>query len=165
MILRILLTVLFGVALLTPLVAQPQQSSITNEVDLKKYFEPKSITRLEWELVTFNIRWQNAFRFDADYIDSHPVVFDAQKLRFHGRFRVAEKRYFNDPYPFFELPRFRREAILEGGVSHLKTILGQHFPELLVNPSLLYVEFQFVSSGGGSSVIARYDGGMLKLSE
>lgn len=130
-----------------------------------QYLTPRSITRLEWSLLEFNVAWSGAFVGSTDYITSYPVSFDQKALRFRANFRVQDQRSYNDTELFFRLPRPRREAILQGGVDHLKEMLSYDFPEVKSNPSLLYVEFKFRSGGGGTSVVARYENGTLVLSE
>jgi hypothetical protein len=129
-----------------------------------QYLTPRSITRLEWSLLEFNVAWSGAFVGSTDYITSYPVSFDQKALSFRTNFRVQEQRSYDDLERFFRLPRPRREAILQGGVDHLKEMLSYYFPEVKSNPSLLYVEFIF-RSGGGTSVVAKYENGKLELSE
>lgn len=93
------------------------------------------------------------------------MSFDQKALRFRANFGVQDQRSYNDTELFFRLPRPRREAILQGGVDHLKEMLSYDFPEVKSNPSLLYVEFKFRSGGGGASVVAKYENGTLVLSE
>lgn len=156
----------FMLLILTPTfsLAQLQQRPIPNGMELNKYFEPKSITKLDWELMTFNLWWQGAFEGDTDYVTSFPVVFDVRLMRFTTTFRVSEKRNFTDPESFFRLPRARREAILQNCVNHLQSSLAIPFPEVKANPRLIYAEFQFFISGG-SSLIARYENGIMTLIE
>jgi hypothetical protein len=149
----------------TPSPALTQESPVNNAAALKQYFEPKSVTRLEWDLMDFNIWWKGSFVSSDNYITSFPVTFDPKALRFRTIFSVHEKRYYNDPEPFFQLPRPRREAVLQTGIEQLKELLGQSFPELKSNPRLLYVEFKFRSPSGGTSAVAKYENGTLRLSE
>src|SRR5437867_13257135 len=102
-----------------PVPAFSQTSRNDNAAVLKQYFEPRTVTRLEWNLMDFNVWWQGAFVGSVDYIESLPVDFDPKALRFIATFRVQEKREYNDPEPFFRLPRHRREAILQSGIGHL----------------------------------------------
>ena len=148
-----------------PSTAFSQTSRDDNAAVLKHYFAPRPVTRLEWELMDFNLRWQGSFVWSDNYITSFPVTFDPKALRFSTFFGVHEKRYYNDPEPFFQLPRARREAVLQSGIELLKEMLGLYFSELKSNPSLLYVEFKFRSSGGGTSSVAKYENGTLRLSE
>ena len=85
-------------------------------------------------------------------------------MRFIGRFQLSEKRDATDSEPFFRLPRPRREAILQAGITQLETLLGMYFPEIKKEPKLLYVEFLYYR-GGGSSIVAEYEAGRLSLSE
>ena len=148
-----------------PVQAVPQESPAVNAAKMRKYFEPRSISELEWQLLEFNVNWQGAFTGSVDYITSFPVGFDYKLMRFVAAFRVSEKRDSRDTEPFSTLPRHRREAVLQDGIAHLKNLLAMHFPELTANPNLLYVEFKFRSSGGGSSIVAKYENGTLLLSE
>lgn len=162
---RFLVMVLAAAIVSASPTAFAQESTAINAAELKKYFEPKSVTELEWQLMSFNIYWQGAFVGSSDYITSNPVHFDFKAMRFVSSFRVSDKRESRDPEPFFRLPRHRREAILQSGVNYLKDLLARFFPELAANPGLLYVEFQFRISGGGSSTVASYEKGTLILSE
>src|SRR5437016_11448213 len=141
--LRFLVMVLVAAAASTPSPVLTQESPANNAAVLKHYFTPRPVTRLEWELMDFNVRWQGSFVWSDNYITSFPVTFDPKASRFSTFFGVHEKRYYNDPEPFFQLPRARREAALQSGIEHLKEMLGLYFPELKSNPSLLYVEFKF----------------------
>ena len=146
-------------------VASAQQSlqSQPSQI-LKKYLAPRTITELEWELTQFNVYWQGSYAGE-NYLVSFPVHFDARKSRFRALFRVQERRDVRDPQPFFSLPRPRRESILRGAVDDLVDLLAQSFPEIKATPSLVYVEFKFRASGGGSSNVAVYENGRLTLSE
>ncbi len=160
------LVIVFAAAVINaPPPALTQESPTINAAVLKRYFEPKSVSQLEWELMAFNVTWQGAFVGSSDYITSYPVTFDPKAMRFVTSFRVSEKRDSSDPEPFFRLPRPRREAVLQSGIDYLKKLIGQYFPELIANPNLLYVEFRLRIPGGGSSTVARYEKGTLILSE
>jgi len=163
--LRLLIMVLATVVASIPSPVLTQEGSTNNAAVLKQYFEPKSVTRLEWELMEFNILWQGSFTRDASYLTSFPVYFNWKAMRFQTILLVSENREHSDPEPFFRLPRPRRESILQGAVNQLKDLLGSQFPELNSNPKLLYVEFKFRDSGGGSSIVAKYENGSLRFSE
>lgn len=96
---------------------------------------------------------------------SYPVRVDPKTMRFSAIFSVQEKRQYNDPEPFFKLPRAHRESLLQGAVDQLIELLGQAFPEIKSNPNLVYAKFRFRSSGGGRSVIAKYENGSISLAE
>jgi hypothetical protein len=136
-----------------------------NAALLKPYLEPETISRLEWTLMKFNLSWQGAFVGSADYITSLPVWFDYRNMRFVANFRVSEKRDLRDPEPFFNLPKPRREAIMQKGIAYLEDLLGQWFPEIKKDSNLVYAQFQYWNRGGGSSVVAKYEAGRLSLSE
>ena len=163
--LRFLAAVIVAVIGGAPTPAFSQASRDANAALMKQYLAPMSITRLEWGLLEFNVSWSGSFVGGTDYITSFPVSFDPRAMRFRGIFRVQDQRIYNDPEPFFRLPHPRREAVLQGGVDHLKEMLGGTFPEVKSNPSLLYVEFTFRSSGGGASTVAKYENGRLVLSK
>ncbi len=132
---------------------------------LKKYFVPRSITHLEWELMHFNLLWQGSYSGDADYLTSFPVQFDPRTATFRAFFRVQERREPRDPQTFFSLTRPQRESILRGAVENFVGLLGQTFPEVKKVPSLVHVEFKYRSSGGGFTNVAVYENGRLTLSE
>ena len=171
LVLRMLTKLLVIVILMAGVTGLPvklwSQERERNAAILKPYLEPETISRLEWQLMNFNISWQGAFTGPAssEYITSFPVWFDSRNMRFAARFRVSEKRDYKDPEPFFNLPKSRREAILMEGISALNGLLEQHFPEIKNNAGLLYVDFQFRTRGGGSSILAKYEAGKLSLSE
>ena len=141
----------------------PQQAQAQAQA-LKPYLVPYPVTRLEWDLVQFNLLWQGAFAAEVNYVSSHPVLFDAKNMRFRATFTVQEKRVHNDPEPFFGLPRPKRESILRGAIDHLLNLLSQTFPEVKGDPSLLYVEFWY-RAAGGNTVLARFESGQLRISE
>lgn len=152
-------------ALAASTLAHAQSQRDQNARSLKPYTATRVISTLEWELLQFNILWQGSFVGAVDYLTSYPVVFDPKNMRFRATFTVQEKREYNDPEPFFKLPRARRESVLQGAVDHLVELLGQSFPEIKSNRSLVYAEFWFRPSGGGRSVIAKYESSSLTLVE
>lgn len=162
---RIIQTVILCAALATSTLAHPQSQRDQNARILKPYMATRVISTLEWELLQFNLAWQGSFVGAVDYVTSYPVGLDPKTMRFRATFTVQEKREYNDPEPFFKLPRAKRESILQGAVDHLVEILGQSFPEIKSNRSLVYAEFWFRSSGGGRSVVAKYENGSLSLTE
>lgn len=109
--------------------------------------------------------WKGSFVWAVNYVTSYPVVFDPKTIRFRATFNVQEKREYNYTEPFFKLPRAQRESILQGAVDQLAELLGQSFPEIKSNRSLVYAEFWFRTSGGGRSVIAKYENSSLSLAE
>lgn len=158
---RILILVFCGiVAILVP--AQAESAS-PNARALKQYLSPRVISELEWELLQFNLHWQGAFQQGVDYITSYPAFFDRKTMRFGVRFFVHEKRDINDADIFFNLPRAKRESVLRGAVDYFVQLLENSFPEVRGNPDLVYVEFLFRSSGGGSAIVAKYENGLLSL--
>lgn len=159
------LVLVFCVSMAATSVAVAQSSRDQNARALKQYLAPRQVTELEWELVQFNLIWQGARVGSADYVTSHPLSFDAKAMRFRATFSIQEKREFNDPEPWFQLPRARRESTIQGAVDHLLDLLAQSFPEVKSRPALVYVEFWFRSKGGGKSVIAKFENGTLSLTE
>lgn len=160
--LAILLLILYS-AFSIAVYAQSQRDN--NARTLKPYFSPRVISVLEWELLQFNLLWQGSFDGSVNYVTSYPVLFDVKSMRFRATFAVQEKRDFNDPNIFFKLPRAQRESILQGAIDQLTVLLEQSFPQVKNNPSLLYAEFWFRSSGGGRSVIAKLENGTFSMSE
>ena len=162
---RIIQTAILCAALMGSMSAHAQSQRDQNMRALKQYMTTRAISTLEWELLQFNLLWQGSFVGAVNYITSYPVTFDPKTMRFRATFAIQEKREYNDPEPFFKLPRARRESILQGAVDQLVELLAQSFPEIKNNRSLVYAEFWFRSSGGGRSVIAKYESGSLSLTE
>ena len=162
---RIIQTAILCSALATSMLAYAQSQHDQNARSLKPYMASRVISTLEWELLQFNMLWQGSFVGAVNYVTSYPVVFDPKAMRFRATFAVQEKREYNDPEPFFKLPRAQRESILQGAIDQLAELLGQSFPEIKSNRSLVYAEFWFRSSGGGRSVTAKYENGSLSLAE
>lgn len=162
---RTIQTMILCAALATTTLAHAQSQRDQNARALKPYMATRVISTLEWELLQFNMAWQGSFVGAVDYVTSYPVAFDPKTMRFRATFAVQEKREYNDPESFFKLPRAKRESILQGAADHLVELLGQSFPEIKSNRSLVYAEFWFRSSGGGRSVIAKYENGSLSLLE
>lgn len=158
-------TVILCIALATSTLAHPQSQRDQNARALKPYMATRVISTLEWELLQFNLLWQGSFVGAVNYVTSYPVLFDPIAMRFRANFFVQEKREHNDPEPFFKLPRAQRESILKGAVDHLEGLLGETFPEVKSNRGLVYAEFWFRSSGGGRSIVAKYENGSLSLTE
>lgn len=125
---------------------------------------PQKVTRLEWDLLQFNLLWAGAFSTPNGYLTSYPVLFDPKNSRFRAVFAVAERRDYQDPEPWTTLPKLKREALMRGAVDHLKELLGQSFPEIKTQPTLLLVEFTY-RQGGGSVEAARFENGVLTVRE
>ena len=149
----------------TSIAASAQSSREQNTRAIKPYLNARSISTLEWELLQFNLTWQAMFVGNVNYVTSFPVMFDPKAMRFRATFSVQDKREYNDPEPFFRLPKPQRESILQGAVDQLVELLAQSFPEAKSNRGLVYAEFWFRSPSGGRSVVARYENGMLFYSE
>ena len=162
---RTIQTVVLCAALATSMLTHAQSPRDQNARALKPHMAIRAISTLEWELLQFNLLWQGAFVGSDRYVTSYPVMFDPKAMRFRATFRIQEKREYNDPEPFFKLPRAQRESILQGTVDHLTELLEQSFPEIKNNRGLVYAEFQFRSSGGGRSIVAKYENGSLSLAE
>ena len=144
----------------TPALAQSVKDQ--NARALKPYLATRQISTLEWELLQTNLVWQGSYNGNVDYLTSYPVSFDPRAMRFRTTFFLKEKRYRDDPEPFFSLPKPKREAILRGAVDTLVKLLAPPFPEIKSNPSLIYVEFWL---SGSESVVAKYENGLLSFSE
>lgn len=162
---RTIQTVIICAAFAASMLASAQSQRDQNARALKPYMATRAISTLEWELLQFNLLWQGSLVGSDHYVTSYPVSFDPKAMRFRATFAVQEKREFNDPEPFFKLPHAKRESILQGAVDQLEGLLGQSFPEIKSNRSLVYAEFWFRSSGSGRSVIAKYENGSLSLAE
>jgi hypothetical protein len=162
---RIIQTVILCAALAVSTLAHSQSLRDQNARVMKPYMATRVTSTLEWELLQFNLLWQGSLVGAVNYVTSYPVAFDPKTMRFRATFAVQEKREHNDPEPFFKLPRAQRESILKGAVDQLEELLGQSFPEIKSNRGLMYAEFWFRSSGGGRSVVAKYENGSLSLTE
>lgn len=145
--------------------AAAQSSREQNARAIKPYLATRPISTLEWELLQFNLLWQGAFVGNVNYVTSFPVVFDPKAMRFRATFSLQDKREHNDPEPFFRLPKPQRESVLQSAIEQFVELLAQSFPEVKNNKGLLYAEFWFRSPGGGRSVVAKYENGVLSYSE
>lgn len=124
----------------------------------------KEITELDWRLLNFNLAWHDSYG-DGEYIKSSPLWFDYSTMTFQARLRVAEKRDYRDPEPFFSLPTDRRRAILQGVVDYMTDLLGKNLQGLADIEQHVQVTFVYMESGGGSSTVASYARGKLTLQE
>lgn len=136
-----------------------------NARSLRAYMQPYQVSKLEWELLQFNLLWSGSFTNPGSYLTSYPVVFDYRTMRFRVFFSISETREYQDPELWSRLIRIKRESILQGGVDQLRDLLGQTFPEVKAKPELLFVEFKFRQSGGGAVNAATFENGTLKLAE
>ena len=140
-------------------------SQAENAKALRPYMAPRAVSRLEWDLMQFNMLWAGSFDGSAGYLTSFPVIFDEKRMRFHAVLHISEIREYKDPDPWSGLPRIKKESVLQGAVDHLLAMLEKHFPEVRSRPTLLLIEFKYGLASGGSINAARYDGGRLTLSE
>lgn len=131
---------------------------------LRQYFAPQQITRLDWELLQFNLLWAGSFSTPVSHLTSYPVFFEPKTYRFRAVLAIAERREYQDPEPWSSLSKLRRESVLRGAVDHLKELLGQSFPEVKSQPNLLLVEFTY-RQGGSAVEAARFENGMLVVRE
>lgn len=135
-----------------------------NAQALRPYLVPQRVTRLDWDLLQFNLLWAGSFSKPDSYLTSYPVLFDPKTLRFRAVFFIAERREYQDPEPWSNLSKLKRESVLRGAVDHLKELLGQPFPEVKTQPTLLLVEFTY-RQGGGAVEAARFENGVLVVRE
>lgn len=150
---------------LFPGVGQAQVlKSEQNAKSLRPYLAPQQITRLDWELLQFNLHWPGSFSTPGSYLTSYPVFFDPKTSRFRAVLTIAERREHQDPEPWSTLSKLKRESVLRGAIDHLKEMLGQSFPEVKSQPALLLVEFTY-RQGGGAVEAARFENGMLSIRE
>ena len=160
---RLLLGMLASyLAFTTPVVFAAQPISEQNAQLIKPYLAPRTISTLEWELLQFNLLWQDSL--EGSYVTSYPVFFDSKTVRFRATFQIRENRVYQDPEPFFSLPKVKRESIIQGAINNLVDRLATNFPEVKTNKQLLYAEFWFMLNGGHSTV-AKYENGVLTFSE
>jgi hypothetical protein len=132
---------------------------------LRPYMQPYQVTKLEWELLQFNLLWSGSYAPPASHLISYPVIFEYRTNRFRSTFFIVENREYQDPEPWSRLSRLKRESNLQGAVNQLLELLGQSFPELKTNPGLLYIEFKFRQSGGGFVNAAKFENGILAVVE
>jgi hypothetical protein len=162
---RIIQVAIICAALATSMDAYAESQRDRNARALEPYLGTRTISTLEWELLQFNLLWEGAFVGSVNYVTSYPVMFDPKAMRFRATFRIQEKREYNDPEPFFKLPRAKRESVLQGAVDQLVEFLAQSFPEIKSNSNLVYAEFLFRTPGSGRSIVAKYENGSLSLAE
>ena len=142
-----------------------QTAAEKNARALRPYMQPYQVTKLEWELLQFNLLWSGSYAPPASHLTSYPVIFDYRTNRFRSTFMIVENREYQDIEPWSRLSRLKRESNLQGAVNQLLELLGQSFPELKKNPGLLYVEFKFRQSGGGFVNAAKFENGNLSVIE
>jgi hypothetical protein len=135
-----------------------------NAKALRPYLAAQRVTRLDWDLLQFNLIWAGAFSTPGSYLTSYPLLFDPKALRFRAVFSIAERREHQDPEPWSNLSKLKRESVLRGAVDYLKELLGQSFPEVKSQPTLLLVEFTYRQAGGAVE-IARFENGVLVMRE
>lgn len=124
----------------------------------------KQVTELDWRLLQFNLSWHESYS-DGEYVKSSPLWFDYKTMTFQAWLRVAEKRDYSDPEPFFSLPTDRRRAILQGVVDHMTKLLSNNFPGIADIQQYVQVTFVYMESSGGSSTVASYARGRLTLQD
>lgn len=145
--------------------ALPQTAS-ANARALKSYTVPAQISRLEWELIQFNVLWAGSFSPNqGSYFTSYPVAFDYKTFRFRTIVGILERRDYQDPDAWSSLSKLRRESQLREVVEHLTGLLQQSFPELKTRPELLFIEFKYRPGGAAFVTAARYENGTLSLAE
>jgi len=158
----LLIALLLEAVAATPVVAQQIDRNVRA---LRPYMQPYQVTKLEWELLQFNVLWSGSFSTPSSYLTSYPVFFDQKSMRFRTILGISEQRDYQDPEPWSRLARVKRESVLQGGVDQLIGLLSQSFPELKAKPELLLVEFKFRQSGGGFVNAAKFENGILSLTE
>lgn len=136
-----------------------------NAKALRAYMQPYQPTKLEWELLQFNLLWAGSYVPPASYLTSYPVIFDYRASRFRGLVGITENREYQDPDSWSRLSRVKRESILQGAVDQLRELLGQSFPEVKTKGELLFIEFKFRQPGGGFVNAAKFENGTLTISE
>jgi hypothetical protein len=160
------LVVLFCASLAVAITANAQQARDQNTRALKQYLAPRQVTTLEWELLQFNLTWNGSYDGRSNYVGSHPLYFDRESMRFRTVFTVQEKRESNDLEPWFQLPRARRESIMQGAIDVLLLLLMEYFPEVKSRPALVYAEFWLHPNGDrGRSTLAKFENGTLLVTE
>lgn len=134
-----------------------------NRKALANYMQPYRVTKLDWQLLQFNLIWSGSYTRNGTYLESFPVIFDSRKNRFHAVFGISEVREYQDPEPWSKLSKVRRQSVLQAAVDNLQSLLFQEFPEIRTKSELLYVEFKYRPPGGASVVVARIENGILML--
>lgn len=162
---RYFLMFIFFLVVALPGVGYAQSpKSEQNAKALRPYLVSQRVTRLDWDLLQFNLLWAGAFSNPGSYLTSYPVLFDPKTIRFRAVFSIAERREYHDPEPWSNLSKLKRESVLRGAVDNLKELLGQQFPEVKSQPTLLLVEFTY-RQGGGAVEAARFENGVLVVRE
>lgn len=131
---------------------------------LSPYLVPYSLTRLEFELLNFNMLWHDSYDGSAEYANSSPVIYHADRNVFFALVRVQDKRSYDDRQPFLSLSSTRQRIILNGVVESLRDLLALSFPEVEQQDNLLEVEFE-MRSRTGATTIASFRNGLLVLHE
>lgn len=142
------------------------QTASANARALKRYTVPAQISRLDWELIQFNLLWSGSFsRNQGSYFTSYPVVFDYKTFRFRTVVGVSDRRDYQETDPWSGLSKLRRESQLREVVEHLTGLLQQSFPELKARPELLFIEFKYRPDSAAFVEAARYENGRLSIAE
>lgn len=142
------------------------QTATSNARTMRSYMAPAEITKLDWELLQFNVMWSGSFSTSAgSYFTSFPVGFDYRASRFQTIVSISERREHQDPEPWSSLSKLRKEAQLRQVVEHLVSLLQTNFPELKVRPELLLIEFKSKPGGAAFVSSARYENGALSIFE
>ena len=75
----------------TPTAAQPIEQ---NARAMRPYMQPYQVTKLEWELLQFNLLWSGSFSAPGSYFTSYPVLFDQKGMRFRTFLAISEQFSF-----------------------------------------------------------------------
>ena len=132
---------------------------------MRGYMQPHAVTKLDWELLQFNLLWAGAYAAPASYLNSYPLIFDYKTMRFRTVLNIVERREYQDPDPWSRLSRIKRESVLQGAVDQLRELLTLSFPEVKSKPELLLIEFKYKQSEGSFVNAAKYENGTLFLVE
>jgi hypothetical protein len=154
-----------SLAILNPSTGNAQSQKFNdNSKALRPYLTPQKVTRLEWDLMQFNIMWIGSYSTPSSHLTSYPVLFDPKNYQFRTTFSVSEKRDYQDPEPWSSLPKLKKEAVLNGAAIQLRNLISNTFPEIKSQPSLLLINFQYQQKSGLLEV-GRFENGELTVRE
>jgi hypothetical protein len=160
--LRFLIVLAIGTLALSPRASTAQTPALNRQV-LERYLTQQTISRLDWQLMQFNMSWHDAYPGPGEYLRSFPAWFDSAAMQFKAQFRVKDQRSFDDQEGFFSLPRWRQEAILQNGANDFVELLARFFPEVNTNSALVALDFVATPTAGTPTVVAEFRNGKITL--
>ena len=156
---RLLLVVLLPSMVLS---SSSTRASDSSDYLNNTYFQPNNVTKLEGNLLQFNLAWHDSYDPSRSYLGSHATFFNYKNRRFHCVMRVQDTRCCRDFEPFCKLPKWKQHAILQESVNHFFSLFLHYFPEMKKHKEGVFIEFIFWPTG---TAIANYENEKLTFLE